>query len=102
MQGPWILPQRRRECSIELRRLASKHLGRIVSSSRRARDTQSHTIQRNAKTYTLETRPSHKEYCLVYSKRVLDPTTAQTYPYGYERFTEEDLDLAQVLAKFFA
>ena len=64
--------------------------------------TQSHTIQRNAKTYTLETRSSHKDYRLVYSKRVLDPTTAKTYPYGCECFTEEDLDLAQVLTELFA
>ena len=46
---------------------------------------QSHTIQRQAKSYTLHTRPSHKDYRLVCTKRVVDPDTAQTFPYGYQR-----------------
>ena len=50
-------------------------------------------IHRNSKDYTLKMQPSHKDYRLVYSKRVLDPTTAKTYPYGYEHLTPEDLDL---------
>ncbi|XP_068671232.1 uncharacterized protein [Montipora foliosa] len=45
-------------------------------------------------------RDPHKDYRLVYSKRVLDPTTAKTHPYSYERFTHEDLDL--VSAELFA
>ncbi|XP_068720877.1 uncharacterized protein [Montipora capricornis] len=85
-----------------LRQNTLDELHRPLDRPRTTRVTQSHTIQRNAKTYTLETQPSHKDYRLVYSKRVLDPNTAQTYPYGYERFTDEDLDLAQVLADLFA
>ena len=49
------------------------------------RVTQSHTIQRQAKDYTLHTRPTHKDYRLVCSKCVVDPQTAQSYPYGYQR-----------------
>jgi len=37
----------------------------------------SYQILRDAKKYQLETRPD-----LVYDKRVIDPTTFQTYPYG--------------------
>ena len=47
--------------------------------------TQSHTIQRQAKSYTLHIRPSHKDYRLVCTKRVVAPKTAQTFPYGYQR-----------------
>ena len=56
-----------------------------LAEPRTTRITQSHTIQRKAKSYTLHTRPSHKDYRLVCSKRVVDPETAQSYPYGYQR-----------------
>ena len=49
------------------------------------RVTQSHTIQRQAKDCTLHTRPTHKDYRLVCSKRVVDPQTAQSYLHGYQR-----------------
>ena len=39
---------------------------------------QSHTIHHNSKSYTLETRPAHKNYKLVYTKRVLVPGTAHS------------------------
>ena len=38
---------------------------------------------RDAKKYQLETRPDYKCYQLVYDKRVIDPATFQTYPFGY-------------------
>ena len=50
---------------------------------------QSHTIHRHSKSYTLETRPSHKDYKKVYTKRVLEPGTARTYPFGYRHSEEE-------------
>ena len=56
-----------------------------LAEPRTTRVTQSHTIQRQAKDYTLHTRPTHKDYRLVCSKRVVDPQTAQSYPYGYQR-----------------
>ena len=92
----------RRECSIELRRLASKHLGRMTLSFRQTSHHTRHAISHHPKKsqdYTLETRPSHKDYHLVYSKRVLEPIKA--YLYGYECLTDENLDLADVLADLF-
>ena len=40
-------------------------------------------IQRNAKDYTLNTTEMFKKYKLVYSKRVVNCSTFNTYPYGY-------------------
>jgi len=42
-----------------------------------------HRIVRDAKTYDLYSFPDYKRYQLVYDKRVIDPHTFQTYPYGY-------------------
>ena len=42
-----------------------------------------HQIVRDPKTYQLYTEPSSKFYQLVYNKRVIDPRTFKTYPYGY-------------------
>jgi len=41
-------------------------------------------IVRDPKTYQLYTFPDYKRYQLVYDKRVIDPVTFQTYPYGYQ------------------
>ena len=41
-------------------------------------------IVRDPKTYHLYTEPSSKFYQLVYNKRVIDPHTFKTYPYGYQ------------------
>ena len=79
----------RRECSIELRRLASKHLGRMTSSSRQTSHHMRHAISHHPKKsqdYTLETRLSHKDYRFVHSKRVPEPI--KTYLYGYECLTD--------------
>ena len=43
-----------------------------------------HQIVRDAKTYDLFTSPNYKSYRLVYGKRVINPTTFQSYPYGYQ------------------
>ena len=40
-------------------------------------------IIRNSKEYKLETISQTKKYQLVYNKRVIDPATFLTYPYGY-------------------
>ncbi|XP_078355818.1 uncharacterized protein LOC144640593 [Oculina patagonica] len=55
-------------------------------------------IVRNAKQYTIETVPQTKKYQMVYSKRVIDPTTFLTYPYGYLRWTNEDENMTDLLA----
>ena len=41
-------------------------------------------IVRDPKHYQLYTFPDYKRYQLVYDKRVVDPVTFKTYPYGYE------------------
>ena len=43
----------------------------------------SHQIVRDPKNYQLFSFPDSKRYQLVYDKRVVDPATFQTYPYGY-------------------
>ena len=45
--------------------------------------TKTHQIVRDPKHYQLYTFPDYKRYQLVYDKRVIDPATFQTYPYGY-------------------
>ena len=55
-------------------------LERPLTTPRTTRVVQSHTIVRDAKAYVLHTRPAHKDYRLVFSKRVLDPDSFQIYP----------------------
>ena len=43
-----------------------------LARPRITRVRQSHTIHRNSKSYTLKTRASHKDYKMVYTKRVLE------------------------------
>ena len=53
----------------------------------RPRQTQvvkSYQIVRDPQHYQLYTFPEYKRYQLVYEKRVVDPVTFQTYPYGYQ------------------
>ena len=58
----------------------------IQKPQKEPRQTQAvkmHQIVRDATTYDLYTFPDYKSYQLVYDKRVIDPSTFQTYPYGY-------------------
>ena len=53
----------------------------------RPRQTQvvkSYQIVRDPKHYQLYTFPDYKRYQLVYDKRVVDPVTFKTFPYGYQ------------------
>ena len=62
-------------------------LDEIQHPQNQPRQTQvvkTHQIVRDAKTYELFTFPDYKCYQLVYDKRVIDPATFQTYPYGYQ------------------
>jgi len=43
-----------------------------------------HHIVRDAQHYELYTHPEYKRYQLVFNKRVIDPVTFETYPYGYQ------------------
>ena len=61
-------------------------LDEIQKPQKKPRQTQvikSHQIVRDPKHYSLFTFADSKYYQLVYDKRVIDPTTFQTYPYGY-------------------
>ena len=51
---------------------------------RQTQIVKTHQIVRNPKTYELYTFPEYKQYQLVYDKRVVDPSTFLTYPYGYQ------------------
>ena len=52
---------------------------------RQTQVVKTHQIVRNPKTYQLHTFPDYKQYQLVYDKRVIDPNTFKTYPYGYRK-----------------
>ena len=57
-----------------------------------------HKIKRNADTKTLSTVEETKRYKVVFDKRVVDPDTFLSYPYGYEKqvtILDEDLSQAQ-------
>ena len=68
----------------------------ILEPLTKARQTavrKSYHIVRQAKDYSIQTEEQIKQYQLVYSKRVIDPETFMTYPYGYKAaFDPEDLD----------
>ena len=50
-------------------------------------------IVRQAKDYSIQTEEQTKQYQLVYSKRVIEPRTFQTYPYGYKAaLDDQDMD----------
>ena len=58
-----------------------------------------HKIKRNADTKTLTTVEETKRYQVVFDKRVVDPHTFLSYPYGYEKqATQLDDDLSQAQA----
>jgi len=67
--------------------MAQNVLDEIQHPQKEPRQTQvlkTYQIVRDAKTYDLYTYPDYKRYQLVYDKRVIDPSTFQTYPYGYQ------------------
>ena len=55
-------------------------------------------INSQAKDYIIQTEEQDKRYQLVYSKRVIDPKTFMTYPYGYRAaFDDQDMDNVNLL-----
>ena len=57
-----------------------------------------YNIKRNTDTKTLTTVQETKRYKVVFDKRVVDPDTFLSYPYGYEKkatLLDEDLSQAQ-------
>ena len=66
-------------------------LERPLQESRKLPIQQTYKIKRDAKKYHLHTMAETKLYQLVYCKRVVDPVTKRTYPYGYIQLnTDED------------
>ena len=53
-------------------------------------------IKRDASTKTLETVKETKRYRVVFDKRVVDPDTFQSYPYGYIRAEFEDVGMENI------
>ena len=53
---------------------------------------QARKIVRRSKEYELCTQPAQKNYQMVYTKRVLWPGRAITYPYGYGLTDEDSLE----------
>ena len=51
-----------------------------------------HKIRRDAENKTLETTEETKKYRVVFDKRVVDPTSFKSYPYGYAQFTMDEQD----------
>ena len=51
---------------------------------RQTQVVKTYQIVRDPNTYELFTFPDYKRYQLVYDKRVVDPHTFLTYPYGYQ------------------
>ena len=70
----------------------------LLSGTRQTDVKKTYHIVRNAKQYALDTVTPVKKYQLVYNKRVIDPASFFTYPYGYYRLDPEDEAMADKLA----
>ena len=55
-----------------------------LQQPRQIQVVKTHQIVRKPQDYTIYTHPQYKWYQLVYDKRVVDPHTFKTYPYGYQ------------------
>ena len=55
-----------------------------------------HKIKRDTNTKTLQTVEETKRYKVVFDKRVVDPDTFRSYPYGYEKQQLDDVDMSNV------
>ena len=55
-----------------------------------------HKIKRDVNTKHLETVEETKRYKVVFDKRVVDPDTFQSYPYGYTRAGLDETDMDNV------
>ena len=67
-----------------MRQNVKDEIERPLLKPRQTQVINSHHIVRDPNTYELFTFPQQKQYQLVYNKRVIDPHTFKTYPYGYQ------------------
>ena len=73
----------------------------LESGARQTNVVKPYHIVRNSKAYSIETMPQTKKYQLVFSKRVVDPETFMTYPYGYKAaLNHQDMDNVNLLMSF--
>ena len=87
MQSEGLQTQQRGETQLNydvIRRNVLDEVQEPLKDPRQTQVVKSHQIVRDPKHYKLYTFPDSKRYQLVYDKRVIDPTTFQTYPYGYQ------------------
>ena len=75
-----------------LRQNTLDELQHPLETPRKTRIHQARKIIRKSKQYELRTQPAHKDYQLVFNKRILRPGTAITYPYGYCLAENDDAD----------
>ena len=75
-----------------LRQNTLDELQRPLDEPRQTAVPITYKIHRNAESYTVHTRPMKKQYMLVYGKRVVNPHTFLTYPFGYGESDEADDD----------
>ena len=68
----------------------------LETGTRQTAVRKSYHIVRQAKDYRIHTEEQVKQYQLVYSKRVIDPKTFQTYPYGYQA-NQDTIDVNNLL-----
>jgi len=73
-----------------LRQNGLDEIGRPLEKTRQTDTYNPYRIARNSKEYSLATLTQKKKYQLVYEKRVIDP-------HGYERITNEDVDMIELL-----
>ena len=65
----------------------------LATGTRQTAVRKPYHIVRQAKDYRIQTTEQVKQYQMVYSKRVIDPKTFQTYPYGYQAaFDDQDMN----------
>ena len=76
-----------------LRQNVLNEIQRPLAEARQTGVIKPYHINRQAKDYSIQTEEQTKNYQLVYSKRVIDPKTFMTYPYGYKAaFDDQDMD----------
>ena len=76
-----------------LRENVLDEIQRPLAEARQTAVIKPYHINRQAKDYIIQTEEQTKNYQLVYSKRVIDPETFMTYPYGYKAaFDDQDMD----------
>ena len=70
----------------------------LDSAVRKTKVVKPYHIVHHAKDYTITTEPQTKNYQMVYSKRVIDPASFMTYPYGYQAaLNNQDMDNVELL-----